>query len=284
MQKSDAVRRQRGRRGLALAALAAACLAAALVRAPAAGADVPWPYQFMPYIEGYQPGDPQDTCDPTPKPGVEAFRDHLNFWHGSHYSGIARECSAEGNSEHKEGRALDYHVNVGDPVADQILGWVLAADEHGNQHAVARRVGLMYIIWNHQIFELDEAAAGWQPYNGKNPHTDHIHFSFSWAGANKQTSWWTTTQQTRSGCNSTVETWTFTTPYGPLVQIKRIEDLYGKVYDTQAEIQGSYWRIDAGGQEYAANQPTSVLASPAPVARVPVYDGVSGGWCSVPLT
>jgi hypothetical protein len=25
---------------------------------------------------------------------------------------------------------------------------------------------------------------------GTNPHTDHIHFSFSWAGARKQTSYW----------------------------------------------------------------------------------------------
>lgn len=29
------------------------------------------------------------------------------------------------------------------------------------------------------------------PFPGPNPHLDHIHFSFSWAGAMKRTSWWT---------------------------------------------------------------------------------------------
>jgi hypothetical protein len=33
------------------------------------------------------------------------------------------------------------------------------------------------------------AEEGWRPYVGTNPHTDHIHFSFSWAGARKQTSY-----------------------------------------------------------------------------------------------
>src|SRR5438270_170493 len=35
------------------------------------------------------------------------------------------------------------------------------------------------------------ADQGWRPYEGVSPHTDHIHISFSWAGALGQTSFWT---------------------------------------------------------------------------------------------
>jgi peptidoglycan hydrolase-like protein with peptidoglycan-binding domain len=31
---------------------------------------------------------------------------------------------------------------------------------------------------------------GWRPYSGESDHTDHVHFSFSWDGAMKRTSWW----------------------------------------------------------------------------------------------
>ncbi|GKQ39634.1 hypothetical protein [Streptomyces sp. A012304] len=47
----------------------------------------------------------------------------------------------------------------------------------------------MYMIWNRRIWMANRPGAGWQPYRGANPHTDHVHFSFSWAGARKETSW-----------------------------------------------------------------------------------------------
>ena len=48
----------------------------------------------------------------------------------------------------------------------------------------------MYIIYNRRIWASYRAEEGWRSYVGANPHTDHIHFSFSWAGARKQTSYW----------------------------------------------------------------------------------------------
>ncbi len=48
---------------------------------------------------------------------------------------------------------------------------------------MARRFGIMYIIWNHQIWGTYAPQRGWAPYTGSVPHTDHIHFSFSWDGA-----------------------------------------------------------------------------------------------------
>src|SRR5204863_7951042 len=59
----------------------------------------------------------------------------------------------------------------------------------GNQYAMARRLGIMYIIWNHQFWALYNVRLGWQSYSGDNPHTDHVHFSFYWAGALQQTTY-----------------------------------------------------------------------------------------------
>ena len=48
----------------------------------------------------------------------------------------------------------------------------------------------MYIIHDRRIWGSYRATEGWRPYVGANPHTDHVHFSSSWAGAHKRTSWW----------------------------------------------------------------------------------------------
>jgi hypothetical protein len=156
---------------------------------------------FPAEIEPYQPSDPQTACDPTPKPGVVQFKDVLLATYPvTGFSGIARECGG-GTSEHKEGRAFDWGASVSNPqqraAVDDALGKILATDEHGNTHALFRRLGLMYIIWNRQIISSSRIDEGWRPYQCVQPadsdtcHTEHVHFSFSWAGAMGQTSWFT---------------------------------------------------------------------------------------------
>jgi hypothetical protein len=156
---------------------------------------VPETPEFGPEIDGYAANDAQDTCDPDPKPGTVALRSILNDAYGDHTGYIGRACDQGGTSEHKEGRALDYMLNVDDrddrDVANSFLGWLLDTDQYGNKHAMARRLGVMYIIWNHRIWSAARASDGWREYGGANPHTDHIHISQSWAGARKQTTWWT---------------------------------------------------------------------------------------------
>lgn len=161
--------------------------------APAASAAPATP-TFPAAIDDYAEYAAQRTCDPTAKPGVTGVKDLLQTTYGSHDWGIGRDCGAGDTSEHKEGRALDYHFNYYNSAeradAQDFLAWLLATDQHGNRHANARRLGVMYIIWNHQIWSSYRANDGWRSYQGSNPHTDHIHLSFSWAGARKQTSWW----------------------------------------------------------------------------------------------
>ncbi len=71
-----------------------------------------------------------------------------------------------------------------------MASWLFATDRYGNTRAMARRLGLMYVIWNHKIWSASKPGAGWRPYTGPNPHTDHMHFSFSVLGAQGKTSFW----------------------------------------------------------------------------------------------
>ncbi len=41
------------------------------------------------------------------------------------------------------------------------------------------------------MFRLYDAGRGWAAYTGSSPHTDHVHISFSWAGAWARTSFFT---------------------------------------------------------------------------------------------
>ncbi len=142
-------------------------------------------------VEAFSPYLGQVSCDPNAKPGVVAFQELvLSYWgHGGTY-GIVRSCSVGGQSEHKEGRAWDFKLDpndYGDQVAGQrIIDWLLKNDAE-----MARRVGIMYIIWNERIWSTYDREDGWRPYHGPDNHTSHIHFSFSWNGAMKRTSWWT---------------------------------------------------------------------------------------------
>jgi hypothetical protein len=150
---------------------------------------------FTASIEGLAAYEPQRTCDGTAKPGTTALRNLLLRDNaGSRNLGIVRGCSIGGTSEHKEGRAFDWGVNVGNAKeraeADAFVAKLLATDQFGNKYALARRMGVMYVIWNRQIWSAYRASEGWRPYHGASAHTDHVHISLSWAGANARTSFW----------------------------------------------------------------------------------------------
>jgi peptidoglycan hydrolase-like protein with peptidoglycan-binding domain len=136
----------------------------------------------------------QTTCDPSAKPGPLAFAKLLNDHYGAYYYGIARACGS-GVTEHSEGRALDWMLNASDPkqkaIADSVVQWLSASDSKGNPGVMARRLGIMYIIWNRKVWRAYAPERGWATYTGSSPHTDHIHFSFTWDGAYMRTSWWT---------------------------------------------------------------------------------------------
>jgi uncharacterized delta-60 repeat protein len=179
------------------ASVLAVFIAAALVLPAGAAAGSPMPPppvgalpEPLPEYQG------QGECSATAKPGVTAFKQLLlQRYPGSRNLGIVRACHLGARSEHKEGRAFDWGVRVDRPreagYARDLIGWLLATDADGVRYANARRVGVMYMIWNRKIWSANRAAEGWRTYSGPNPHTDHIHFSFTWPAAYKLTSYWT---------------------------------------------------------------------------------------------
>jgi hypothetical protein len=145
------------------------------------------------------------SCDPVAKPGAVALAKLLvATYPGTSYS-IVRECGAtDVPSEHYEGRAVDWMTSVRDPAgaarADAVISWLLDPDDAGHAFANARRLGVMYLIWNDHIWGSYAADAGWRPYStcADHPeaaadtrcHRDHLHISLSWAGAMGRTSFW----------------------------------------------------------------------------------------------
>lgn len=180
-------------------ALLAVSLGAGLVAVlpSAAHAVTPTPPALPSGVEDLQPYVGQTGCDPVAKPGVLAFQALLMRTYPDTGSlGIVRDCGIGGQSEHKEGRAFDWAVSVDNPqqVAEvqAVTDW-LTAYSGPDFASNARRFGIMYMIWNHHIWESYRPTAGWQDYTGPIPHTDHVHFSFGWNGAYAATSWWSGT-------------------------------------------------------------------------------------------
>ena len=182
----------------------AAAMTATLLPLGSAAQAAPKTPGFGPLIEGYAPYQGQSRCSPSEKPGMVAFKKLLLRTYGSRWIGIGRACNVGGKSEHKEGRALDWSMNANRKADRQkvnnLTRWLFATDKYGTPHAMARRLGIMYVIWNRKWWTTWNR--GWETYcvqkprgcvsprdGGLNhPHADHVHFSFSWDAAKKRTS------------------------------------------------------------------------------------------------
>ena len=154
--------------------------------APVAAPDTP---------EGWSPYLPQVSCDPVAKPGTLALRSMLLGAYGGRDLGITRACEIGAQSEHKEGRAWDWGLDAAKPaekaLAMQFLDWLLAPGPKGTTGYQARRLGVMYVIYDGRIWSSYRADEGWRAYSGGESHGDHLHISQAWTGAMKRSSWWT---------------------------------------------------------------------------------------------
>jgi len=194
------------------AVLVVAILAASV---PGIAAAKPSKPSLGPAIDPSPGYEGQRKCRPTDKPGVMAFRKLvLRAYPGTGYGSISRGCGIGGTSEHKEGRAWDWGVNASNAsqkrAAENLFDWLFAKDSYGNSYAMARRLGIMYLIFNRRIWF---PGSGWRVYckqkprgcvspsDGgiRHPHTDHVHFSFTWDGAMKRTTFWSPSRSMISG-------------------------------------------------------------------------------------
>ncbi len=194
--------------GLGIAVLQPVGIAAAVPVVPAA-VGLPAAIEPLPVWDGVQ------WCDPVARPGVIAMKKLLAKTYGSTSFGITRSCSGgSGTSEHNEGRALDWMISGKAEVknAEAFLDWVLAKDADGNKQAMARRMGLMYIIWDNRMFRLYDPSRGWTEYSNclstlssssdTTCHRDHVHLSFTWDGAAAKTSYWSGKAMTAPACTT----------------------------------------------------------------------------------
>lgn len=143
----------------------------------------------------------QISCQPGYRAGTLALGRLLVKTYPNTSFGGPRDCTAD-RSEHYDSRAVDWMNSVRNPVqgaqAHSVVGFLLATDRWGNKMANARRMGLMYMIWNNKIWgawsgkweEYHNCFSTPQPAYDTACHRDHMHFSLSWNGALGRTSFW----------------------------------------------------------------------------------------------
>jgi hypothetical protein len=159
----------------------------------------------VPVIEGFPHYQPQSKCSPKPKPGTVALEKWLlKHYPGSGSLGISRACDSGGLSEHKEGRAFDWALDASSArdrgYAQRFIDKVRATDRFGHRAALARRMGIMYLIWNDHIYSASYHYAK-RPYLNSGcrslkkcsvslRHRNHMHISLTRKAARGETSWY----------------------------------------------------------------------------------------------
>ncbi|WP_372735586.1 hypothetical protein [Nocardioides sp.] len=154
-------------------------------------------------IEGYASYEPQTTCHPKPRPGTKVLGAWLVKRLGGGGGATGRACGG-GASEHKDGRAIDWTLDAGTKsgrvAARKFLARILKTDKAGREHAKARRMGIMYVIWKDRVYSawdrfepkpyLSSSCPNRKKCSKTLRHRDHMHISLSMAGAKGRTSWY----------------------------------------------------------------------------------------------
>jgi hypothetical protein len=145
----------------------------------------------------------QVACQPAFRSGTRALGRLLVSTYPNTTFGGNYDCGTDSSqSEHYEGRAVDWMNSVRNKTqaaqGASVINFLLATDRYGTTFANARRLGIMYIIWNNRIWGSWDGK--WEPYNNcaSTPavssdnacHRNHMHFSLSWNGALGRTSFW----------------------------------------------------------------------------------------------
>lgn len=145
----------------------------------------------------------QDSCHPAFEPGTRRLVRLLKRTYPDVYAQGAYACGTDGTvSEHYEGRAIDWMAAVKNrrqhAEARALIHWLLAPDAAGEAYAMARRLGVMYLIYDNRIWG---PWGGWEPYDNcakhqqaaydNSCHRTHLHISLTWNGAMGRTSFWT---------------------------------------------------------------------------------------------
>jgi len=185
---------------LVAAALALACLTGPVAVADSGGGS---DSATLP-VEGYASYDPQRKCRKKPRKGTVALGAYLVATYGGGGGAVNRPCTGSSTSEHKDGRAIDWTLNANRKAdrkrARAFLKAAFATDADGNPHALARRMGIMYIIWKDHFYPayrefrrepyLSSACRSRKKCSKTLRHRDHMHISLSRPGSRGRTSFY----------------------------------------------------------------------------------------------
>ncbi len=155
-------------------------------------------------IEDYAPYQPQTKCSPKAKPGTKLLLRYVVHHFGGAAGGISRPCSDAGTSEHKEGRAFDWTLDAatksGRQSAQAFMDFVFSPDQAGDEDARARRMGIMYVIWDDHIYSawrqfepedyLSSSCKSVKKCSKTLRHRDHLHVSLTRQAGKGLTNWY----------------------------------------------------------------------------------------------
>ena len=155
-------------------------------------------------VEPYASYQPQTACAPKAKPGTQALGRWVVRTYGGGYGRISGPCTGGSVSEHKEGRAFDWSLNAAKAAdrtrAQRFMRAIFATGPSGEPAELARRMGVMYVIWNDRIYaSYDQFRV--RAYRSSScktlakcsktlRHRDHVHISLTRPGGNGKTSWY----------------------------------------------------------------------------------------------
>lgn len=180
----------------ALAALLVTLLlpgAVVVATAPAAHAE----------LEDFASYQPEQRCSPKPKAGADYLASWLVRTYGGARGRVGAACT-DSVSEHQEGRAVDWSndatTKAGRARVKEFLHDVLAADHRDRPAAKARRIGIMYVIWDDRMWSAWDGFEP-EPYLSSSckklkkcsttlRHRDHVHVSLSRKGGYGRTSFY----------------------------------------------------------------------------------------------
>lgn len=156
-------------------------------------------------IEDYASYDAPTKCHPKPLAGTRQLGSWVARQHGGGYVGMSRACSRKDGptSDHQTGRAFDWSVDATRRAdrqrVKQLFQRIFAEDRFGNEDALARRMGIAYLIWNDRMYPawnqfrpepyLSSSCTRLKKCSRTLRHRDHVHVSLSKAGAHARTSW-----------------------------------------------------------------------------------------------
>ncbi|MEP9362279.1 hypothetical protein ABLE68_04875 [Nocardioides sp. CN2-186] len=156
-------------------------------------------------IEDYASYDAPKKCHAKPRAGT----DYLGHWVARHfgggYVGYGRPCDKKDGptSEHQTGQAFDWSLDASKKrdrrTAKDFLHRIFEKDARGNTDAWARRMGIMYLIWDDEMYPawnefrpepyLSSGCTSKKKCSKTLRHRNHVHVSLDMDGAKGRTSW-----------------------------------------------------------------------------------------------